>query len=145
MPGRRPTDPFATDCGRLAPVRRVAPRHADGQWWEFRCACGNSHVAKLAYVKAGRVKSCGCYRTEVNRANGLLSGDRRRTGRAIDPAKAKAARLAAGLSLTALARSAGMGRRCVTYYERDGAKPPPPATLAKLAAALGVPPESITA
>lgn len=34
--------------------------------WLFTCDCGNEHVTRADWVRLGRVKSCGCYRDEVN-------------------------------------------------------------------------------
>jgi len=33
---------------------------ARGQWWNFRCDCGNFTIAPLAGVKFGQYNSCGC-------------------------------------------------------------------------------------
>lgn len=34
--------------------------------WLFICECGNEHVTRADWVRLGRVKSCGCYRDEIN-------------------------------------------------------------------------------
>lgn len=41
--------------------------------WEFLCDCGNTTVAASGSFLAQTVKSCGCLRSEVSRAQGLLN------------------------------------------------------------------------
>lgn len=41
--------------------------------WLFKCDCGKTTLIVGSLVKSGKVKSCGCLRSETARANGLLS------------------------------------------------------------------------
>jgi hypothetical protein len=36
--------------------------------WEFKCDCGNFHVARASAVSANLTKSCGCFRKDTKRA-----------------------------------------------------------------------------
>lgn len=46
--------------GRLTAVRFVEMRGKKGQFWLFKCECGNEKVSWVGGVKRGHIKSCGC-------------------------------------------------------------------------------------
>lgn len=49
--------------GRLTVIRRYKkPGHM--VYWNCICDCGNSHIAAGAYLKNGKIKSCGCLHKE---------------------------------------------------------------------------------
>jgi hypothetical protein len=39
-----------------------------------RCSCGNEKVIDVNKLKSGHTKSCGCFRIEVSKLIGELSG-----------------------------------------------------------------------
>jgi len=58
--------------GRLTVLRRYGTyRSKDGRrtWaiWLCRCDCGREVAARGDHLRAGDIKSCGCYRDEVIR------------------------------------------------------------------------------
>jgi hypothetical protein len=59
--------------GRLTVLSRV-PSTKHGSHWLCQCECGSTIVAKLAKLRGGRTKSCGCLKTDVLR--GLRKGKR---------------------------------------------------------------------
>lgn len=68
--------------GRLTAVRHVGRVHCKSKdkyqtkrIWEFRCDCGALIVRKLAHVRCGYVKSCGCGRVGVQPGNTLAYGE----------------------------------------------------------------------
>lgn len=44
----------------LTPIRLVGRTLDGSQIWEYRCACGNIKNIRLASVKHGHTRSCGC-------------------------------------------------------------------------------------
>lgn len=151
MPRPRPT----AEYHRLTPVQPADPAKPLGLW-VFACECGGTVEARAGRVAAGRPKSCGCLAREKSAANGRRSkGVSRPDGRAagrrasgsarVDPAKLRAARAAAGLTLAALGVACGRGRPSVHRYENGRGQCVPPAIIAAMAAALGVTPADLTA
>lgn len=65
-----PLDITGEVFGRLtavAPVRKVPP----GEWiWQLTCACGGTKEARVAQLRAGKAKSCGCLAREAHRRLG---------------------------------------------------------------------------
>ena len=55
--------------GRLTAVKR-APNVGKRTFWEFLCACGNTHIADASTVKLGGTQSCGCLYRESIATNG---------------------------------------------------------------------------
>lgn len=51
--------------GRLTVVRETDQRQrgSGGVLWECRCECGNSHLVCSGALKIGKIKSCGCLKT----------------------------------------------------------------------------------
>jgi len=62
--------PIAPDqrYGRLVAVNVVMA--GSRSKWQFRCDCGNEHIARTADVRSGKIKSCGCFLSESRAANG---------------------------------------------------------------------------
>ena len=61
--------------GRLTAIR---PSHRDKQnsvMWEFKCECGNTHIARGADFSIGKQQSCGCLQEE-NRFSHNMSNTR---------------------------------------------------------------------
>ena len=60
--------------GKLVVIRKAMqdekPDTQDGRcgnWWICDCDCGNKNIVKKgAYLRSGRVKSCGCYNKEMS-------------------------------------------------------------------------------
>ena len=52
----------------VSPAGRTAKRGL------FKCKCGNTKVAHITNVRAGRTKSCGCLRIEVTRQRATTHG-----------------------------------------------------------------------
>lgn len=48
---------------RLTAVRFIE-RRKQGYFWEFKCECGNSTIARAVHVRNGNTKSCGCLKVE---------------------------------------------------------------------------------
>ena len=45
-------------------VLNKAPREQGGRYkWVCRCHCGKTFIAQARYLKAGKIKSCGCIKT----------------------------------------------------------------------------------
>lgn len=55
---------------RLKPIRFLKRNKYSKQIWLFECICGNTYEGQLTLVKSGRVKSCGCFRSETTRKIG---------------------------------------------------------------------------
>lgn len=49
------------------PAHRANEHHA---YWLCECTCGNTHIARSADLKGGKVKSCGCLSKDVNTLHG---------------------------------------------------------------------------
>lgn len=57
--------------GRLTAIEPTAKRARDGGViWRCRCDCGRDHYVKAAYLKAGKVLSCGCLPRDLCREIG---------------------------------------------------------------------------
>ena len=67
---RKTTDFTGQRFGRLKVVERISnPWYAvlkPGSYWLCICDCGAYHIVNAAYLKDGSVKSCGCYKKELN-------------------------------------------------------------------------------
>ncbi len=64
--------------GRLVVVRR-APDDGGHSACEFGCDCGAIVVRRMAYVRCGRMRSCGCLQRETARARLLTHGESGKT------------------------------------------------------------------
>lgn len=53
--------------GRLVAIARVF-RSKGSTFWSCECDCGNPHIAAIAALMQGTIKSCGCLRDDVARA-----------------------------------------------------------------------------
>ncbi len=53
--------------GRLVVVRRVYPNHRDQIAWLCKCSCGKYIRSTSYFLRAGIVKSCGCFRRDFPR------------------------------------------------------------------------------
>ena len=54
--------------GRLVAIEYVGRANYGKQMkslWRFRCDCGQDFVTKIAFVRKGDTKSCGCYKRDV--------------------------------------------------------------------------------
>lgn len=56
--------------GNLVPGENKAGRAR----WECKCDCGNTRIIVGAELRAGKVKSCGCYRSSVLASSGFRHG-----------------------------------------------------------------------
>jgi hypothetical protein len=61
--------------GRLVAIQRV-PGFCR---WLFKCDCGATHEARVTHVRAGLIKSCGCWRQEVSKTLKKRTHDMSRT------------------------------------------------------------------
>jgi hypothetical protein len=61
--------------GRLVVVER-AETDKD-VFWLCECSCGNTCKVSTARLRAGRVKSCGCLRDDVNKQNAEAAASKR--------------------------------------------------------------------
>ena len=50
--------------GKLVAIREAGSSKDKRQQWEFLCDCGQSYTGRIDRVIRGRVKSCGCFRSE---------------------------------------------------------------------------------
>lgn len=60
--------------GRLVVLGRAGSDNAGHPKWLCRCDCGNTVIARGAYLRGGNTQSCGCYGHELS-----AGGERRRT------------------------------------------------------------------
>lgn len=63
--------------------RLVAIEHVKGmpgQFWKFKCDCGNEHIAASKLVRSGNTQSCGCLKYENSKRQ-----NRRTHGRSYTP------------------------------------------------------------
>jgi hypothetical protein len=69
--------------GRLQVVARAGStdRTLARPLWSCRCACGNEPIGLVAYLLAGRTRSCGCLRAERARASIAVARAMRRRRR----------------------------------------------------------------
>lgn len=56
--------------GRLT-VLRIAKRVNRRAFWECLCECGTVKVVNSSDVKNGKIRSCGCLCSEINRAKAI--------------------------------------------------------------------------
>lgn len=49
-------------------VLEEAPTKGHTRYWKCHCVCGNETIVQQSSLRSGRVKSCGCYRKEHQRA-----------------------------------------------------------------------------
>ena len=54
-----------TVFNRLTALEYAYTRPRDGQYWRFRCECGQEVVKRLSSVYRGKTKSCGCMADEM--------------------------------------------------------------------------------
>lgn len=59
--------------GRLT-VISCAGLYKRYNWWKCRCDCGKEKTVRSSRLVGGTTTSCGCYRTEINRATGKKVG-----------------------------------------------------------------------
>lgn len=50
--------------GRLTAIKRIESSLDVRPVWLFQCECGNTHIARGADVRSGKIKSCGCLNRE---------------------------------------------------------------------------------
>lgn len=50
--------------GRLEAIEEVASKHATDIYWVCKCDCGNKTLADSSNLTMGKIKSCGCLRTQ---------------------------------------------------------------------------------
>lgn len=55
--------------GKLVALERHYDKNKKISFWKCKCDCGNTTIVRANSLKHGRVKSCGCLRTESNLAN----------------------------------------------------------------------------
>lgn len=55
-------------------VVQLAERQRSGTYWLCRCDCGNEKPVKASHLKAARIVSCGCLRSETLSARRLKHG-----------------------------------------------------------------------
>lgn len=68
----RVIDETGNHHNRLEVLRRAnpsAPSYATGAYWLCRCECGTELIVYGAHLRTGKVKSCGCLRSETVRKN----------------------------------------------------------------------------
>lgn len=57
--------------GRVTAVRFYDLSSNGAAQWVCRCDCGTKFVTLASSLKAGRTRSCGCYRSEATRERNL--------------------------------------------------------------------------
>jgi hypothetical protein len=61
--GRKPDSLVGQRFGRLVVID--LNHYTYGQYhWNVQCDCGNTHIAATAFLRSGKVKSCGCLKKE---------------------------------------------------------------------------------
>lgn len=65
---------------RLTVIGLSDRRWRSGFLWECACDCGATHYARSAFLIAGTVKSCGCWRQQTARNNGASVSTHSMTG-----------------------------------------------------------------
>lgn len=58
---RRPQIIAGEKHNRLTAVRFSHMSERSERYWEFKCDCGKMHVASVAQVRYGGIRSCGCF------------------------------------------------------------------------------------
>lgn len=58
--------------GRLTAIEPTGERQCGKVQWSFRCECGNEISAIGSDVKSGKVKSCGCLKSELAPKNAAI-------------------------------------------------------------------------
>ncbi len=66
MPAKR-RDITGQRFGRLVAVNEIATERS-GTHWLCNCDCGDTHIASIGNLVSGNTNSCGCYRSELKRA-----------------------------------------------------------------------------
>lgn len=59
--------PVAVDITGKKFARLTAVARVKGRGWRLQCKCGNEIVSQVGPVNAGKIKSCGCLRSEVEK------------------------------------------------------------------------------
>jgi predicted SprT family Zn-dependent metalloprotease len=72
---RRYRDLTGQTFGLLTAIRPVKKRRGTHTAWEYRCACGNTHVADGALVTIGDIQSCGCMASGSDSIAAWLNGN----------------------------------------------------------------------
>jgi transcriptional regulator with XRE-family HTH domain len=122
---------------RLAAARRLGVAHTTLRTWEVRGVCPQPLQLRLVAEVLG---------VDAAELRALAGPDRVRTARTSggeDAAPLCRARLAAGLTMTQLAREVGVSPATVSRWE-NGLRTPAPETRIPLASALEVTPEELT-
>ncbi|MBR1690588.1 MAG: hypothetical protein IJ713_07425 [Oscillibacter sp.] len=55
--------------GRVTALEYLGRDDYRNSLWKCRCDCGTEFVTRRNNLVCGKTRSCGCYRTEVSRAN----------------------------------------------------------------------------
>jgi len=72
---RRFRDLAGQAFGLLTAIRPVKKQRGHHTRWEYRCACGNMHVAVGALVTIGDIQSCGCLTSGSDSIAAWLNGN----------------------------------------------------------------------
>lgn len=56
--------------GKLVIVSKTTPNKIRQIRWVCKCDCGNNHITTTTMLRAGNIKSCGCYRNECRKLPG---------------------------------------------------------------------------
>ncbi len=67
-----PPDETGKRYGRLTVIERDIQRPIGRAFWHCLCDCGNKISILGSSLRSGNTKSCGCYHSEVSRAQWLL-------------------------------------------------------------------------
>lgn len=67
--------------GKLLALNFVGRNEQKAALWNFRCDCSNEVVKRLADVKNGNTKSCGCLQPEIAKSNKTHGKSKTRTYR----------------------------------------------------------------
>lgn len=62
--------------GQLTAIKRVESTGRNRTNWLFKCSCGKEKVCRLADVKYGDIKSCGCLHNQQRENNNNWGGGR---------------------------------------------------------------------
>ncbi len=57
--------------GRLVALEPVSRDRHHNVTWRFRCDCGNEHTAQAGSVRAGKIRSCGCFHRDTCTTHGM--------------------------------------------------------------------------
>lgn len=63
--------------GKLTIIGLSETKKFNQRYWEYLCDCGNKRLASTSNLRTGKVKSCGCDRTNTRRGENhpFWSGD----------------------------------------------------------------------